>query len=1240
MTVLLFCFIVLLALFSGSAIFAGFGSAICTFMYGTFGYGCFLVVAALVYLGVWLAFEKRIKVKWRPALFMALTVYAVFLLFHSVSTGYGEWVNDGLYPAADYISGCYLIAAEGFPSYTFGGVLSAILVYPVASLTTFIGAYIIFSLLTVAGIYFTINSFLKNYGKKPISYYFKRRAGRPVSAEVQAYSQAAASDNSAVAREGVVSVPAAEEQTAYAMPQNSGADLSSAYGAPAAGQYAPVQPQYDHQYGGAQYAAPAQPVQPQYQGGYGYGQPYAQPAAPSYESSANYASNDDEDKFSPKKLGRKILFDNDEFAAESYRRNGIFDENSYFNHPIRNDGDYIRGFSDGKSKSKGTTIEPTTYTSAYQQSVQQQTNAGQGVVYGDAPAQKLEDDSVTSYTAPTASAAPENTSPLSDDNYYSGSSNSYAPRADEGASYGAGDSFGSDNTDDNFDDIDFGAPETEQDDRPELSENFGEEEPSPEQPAVDTPAEQFPAPRADSRRLDDALFGSSDRLADRVDRRENVRGDDFLRRDDSAGALRRDDAAGTDRRDLSRGTDFTSSRGTDFTVSRGNEAQSASDSNLSRGDFSRRTDDMFTDSTDSTENSAPAGGAEPPRRIAGFSESPSDISRSRGDGASDGNEGAGGISSLFSSSNSRLEGRGVEPDVSRLSSRRSNANLFDDDSAEIEDSQLGAVRREPDRSAPLSSQPQPPVQPVRREANAVQETDAAEEKPKEEQKPPHVWKKYVRPSFDLLDDYPESTATDTAEVEESKRIIVETLESFRIECYISDVVVGPAITRFDVIICDRTNIKASLRYRESIAMALKKENVNAYLNYSKGALSIEVPNSKRSVVGLKGMMQSTAYMNAKTNSLTFALGKNVEGACICPDITKMPHLLVAGTTGSGKSICLSSLLISLLYKYGPEELRFILVDPKQVEFISYDKLPHLMINEIIYDVDKAIKALNWAIKEMERRYTLFKEMTETGENAKGHVKVATKDINEYNSHLEEGLEKLPKIVIVLDEFGDLMLQAKKDIESRIIKLVQKARAAGIHLILATQRPSVDCITGLIKSNLPTRIGFKVGSFDDSRTIFDVGGAEKLLGRGDMYFRSAERPELMRIQGCFVDTPEVQRVTDFIKQHNETYFDQSVSDFINKVEEPEQTSSLAEGAESSEETKVDDTFIRALKYCVMSNAASVSMIQRRFPIGYIKACKIVDWMENMNYITKAEGSKSRKVLLSQEEFFNTYGDVDD
>ena len=492
----------------------------------------------------------------------------------------------------------------------------------------------------------------------------------------------------------------------------------------------------------------------------------------------------------------------------------------------------------------------------------------------------------------------------------------------------------------------------------------------------------------------------------------------------------------------------------------------------------------------------------------------------------------------------------------------------------------------------------------------------------------------MHPTLDLLDDYPEHNNVNTGEIEDNKRTIVDTLARFKIASEVSNVTIGPAITRYDVIIEDKTKIKQSLNYREAVAMALMKENVTAYLNYSKGALSIEVPNNVRTVVGLKSMLTSQKFINSKTNSITFALGKSVEGEVMCPDITKMPHLLVAGTTGSGKSICLSALIVSLLYKYGPEELRFILVDPKQVEFISYDKLPHLMINEIIYEVDKAVKALNWAIKEMERRYGLFKEMTEQGR--------ATKNLDEYNSHLPEGEEKLPKIVIILDEFGDLMLQAKKDIEGRIIKLVQKARACGIHLILATQRPSVDCITGLIKSNLPTRIGFKVNSFDDARTIFDIGGAEKLLGKGDLYFRSAESPDLARIQGCFVDTHEVQKVTDFVKAHNETYFDQTVSDFINKVDEEASSASSGgeDGSSDQSEIKIDETYIKALYYCVSSNQASVSMIQRRFPVGYIKACKIIDWMENMDYVTKSEGSKPRKVLLSKEEFSNMYGDVDD
>ena len=588
---------------------------------------------------------------------------------------------------------------------------------------------------------------------------------------------------------------------------------------------------------------------------------------------------------------------------------------------------------------------------------------------------------------------------------------------------------------------------------------------------------------------------------------------------------------------------------------------------------------------------------------------------------------------LFGPSGMVQDKNTIEPDVTRLGAGRalrSNADLFDYD--DDDDDETVVQNEQPMETASrvrLSEECKPETVTAK---PAVQATKT--EPVVQEEKPKHVWKKYVHPTLDLLDDYPEHNNVNTGEIEDNKRTIVDTLARFKIASEVSNVTIGPAITRYDVIIEDKTKIKQSLNYREAVAMALMKENVTAYLNYSKGALSIEVPNNVRTVVGLKSMLTSQKFINSKTNSITFALGKSVEGEVMCPDITKMPHLLVAGTTGSGKSICLSALIVSLLYKYGPEELRFILVDPKQVEFISYDKLPHLMINEIIYEVDKAVKALNWAIKEMERRYGLFKEMTEQGR--------ATKNLDEYNSHLPEGEEKLPKIVIILDEFGDLMLQAKKDIEGRIIKLVQKARACGIHLILATQRPSVDCITGLIKSNLPTRIGFKVNSFDDARTIFDIGGAEKLLGKGDLYFRSAESPDLARIQGCFVDTHEVQKVTDFVKAHNETYFDQTVSDFINKVDEEASSASSGgeDGSSDQSEIKIDETYIKALYYCVSSNQASVSMIQRRFPVGYIKACKIIDWMENMDYVTKSEGSKPRKVLLSKEEFSNMYGDVDD
>lgn len=1019
MTLLLFCALLTVILLTGGLVFFGFGKAICTFMYGTFGYASYIVVALLGYLGEWLVFEKKVKFNIRCSLCVALTVLMAFLLFHSVTTAKFDMGSYG-----NYLEQCYLNAANGYKGYTFGGVFCGLIVYPIANGTTYIGAYVIFALLTVlcAGLSFWV---IRNY--------ILGKAVAKAGAEAKAEKDESVAQPSDVSNKNIDSL--------YSLNENHEiVSRARASGAPQSAR--------------TEYEAPEQP----------------------HSSKQENKKHDINDKYSPENLGRKILFEPGEFAAESYRRNMIYNENSYFNHPVKNDDDYLKSFSSGSGQS-ATSFQPApsaeiSYTQDYSSGVENSDGDNQtpSYLYGDRPVESFGG----SFEERSSSANEEFNSYTVDESSSSGFDNKFAE-----------------------------PQQTEQWTRPAPAEPVQPVQPAPPAP----PAQSFEVPS-----------------------REEV-------------------------------------------------------------------------------SSAPAEEEKPRERT--------------------------NIFDIFSASNPRLSSqRNVEPDSSVIESstrERSRENIFDDgddgDNLFADSAPLGGQRVEPVRESRV------PQETPRSMPPAVSQPKV-EEAPKEEPpKPKHVWKKYVRPSLELLDDYPENNNVNTAEIEDSKRIICETLAGFRIDSKISNVVVGPAITRYDVIIEDRTNIKNALKYREAIAMALMKENVTAYLNYSKGAISIEVPNSSRCVVGLKGMLASSTFLNAKPNSLSFALGKNVEGQVVCPDITKMPHLLVAGTTGSGKSICLSTLIISLLYKYGPEELRFILVDPKQVEFISYDKLPHLMINEIIYDVDKAIKALNWAIKEMERRYQLFKEMTEQG--------VATKNLTEYNAHLPEGEEKLPKIVVILDEFGDLMLQAKKEIESRIIRLVQKSRACGIHLILATQRPSVDCITGLIKSNLPTRIGFKVNSFDDARCIFDIGGAEKLLGKGDLYFRSAENPELARIQGCFIDTHEVQKVTDFIKQNNETYFDQSVSDFINTVEEEARDDmGGGDGEDGGDASKVDDTFIKALKFCVTSNQASVSMIQRRFPIGYMKACKIIDWMENMNYITQSEGSKPRKVLLSREEFIQRYGDVDD
>ncbi len=492
-----------------------------------------------------------------------------------------------------------------------------------------------------------------------------------------------------------------------------------------------------------------------------------------------------------------------------------------------------------------------------------------------------------------------------------------------------------------------------------------------------------------------------------------------------------------------------------------------------------------------------------------------------------------------------------------------------------------------------------------------------------ESRPKHVYARYNPPSLDLLRDYA-AVAVDPEEVEINKEIIVETLANLKIPCEVVKVTQGPAVTRYDIEIPGNIPLGRVLGCDKELAMRLHaKDGVNMQTNYENGSVSVEVPNKQRATVGLREIIGAPAFTNARPGALMFGLGKDIEGRSICGDITKMKHLLVAGSTGSGKSVCLNALIISLLYKYSPEDLRIILVDPKQVEFNIYEKLPHLMINEIIFEPAKVVTVLNWAIAEMERRYSLFKEKTKSG--------TLVREIDEFNAHLNADEEKLPKIVMIIDELADLMSVAKKDIEDRIQRLTQKSRAAGIHLVLATQRPSVNVITGVIKSNLPTRIAFRVTQEVDSRTILDESGAEKLLGNGDMLYRTDTMTFPFRVQGAFLSSQEVQDVVSYVKEHNEAYYDDRVTEFLNN-----ENGSVG-GGDAGDEDSVEAVYIDALRYVVSIGQASISMIQRKCSVGYPKAGKIIEWMENMGYISAFDGAKARKVLLTQEEFDSKYGD---
>ena len=490
---------------------------------------------------------------------------------------------------------------------------------------------------------------------------------------------------------------------------------------------------------------------------------------------------------------------------------------------------------------------------------------------------------------------------------------------------------------------------------------------------------------------------------------------------------------------------------------------------------------------------------------------------------------------------------------------------------------------------------------------------------------PRVIRPYKRVPLDDFDCRDVEPTSNADEVEETKENILATLEDFKVSgASIASVTFGPTVTRYNVTIPRNISPRKVVALDESLAINLRASDVNVYPNYEDGVVSIEVPNKVRQFVQLGCMLTGDTFVNAKSSSLMFTMGKDVANRKVYGDISKMTHLLVAGSSGSGKSVFLGSLIISLIYKYSPEELRLILIDPKKTEFVLYNNLPHLMINEIITDVNKAVQSLNWAIGEMNRRYGLFEQMSRAG--------TYVVNLDEYNSHLEKN-ERLPKIVIIIDELADLMLAAKKDIEDRIQNLTQKARAAGIHLVVATQRPSTDVITGVIKSNLATRMAFAVATDVDSRVILDQSGAQKLLGKGDFLYTMQGVNTPVRVQSAFISSEDSQRVVSFIKSNNEAYYDENATTFINNARGGNVSGGESFGGGSEE---IEPVYIEALRYVILSESASISMIQRKCSVGYNKAGKIVEWMEDMGYISSFDGAKARKVLITKEEFESKYG----
>ncbi|MBE6569745.1 MAG: DNA translocase FtsK [Ruminococcaceae bacterium] len=509
---------------------------------------------------------------------------------------------------------------------------------------------------------------------------------------------------------------------------------------------------------------------------------------------------------------------------------------------------------------------------------------------------------------------------------------------------------------------------------------------------------------------------------------------------------------------------------------------------------------------------------------------------------------------------------------------------------------------------------------------ARQNIGSAQNQPQAVKLPKEPVPEYNFPPISILTEDTEGQPQNIKEeLQENAVKLVETLRSFNVKTKIENISRGPTITRYELCPEPGTKVRSIVNLVDDIALNLATTGVRIEAPIpGKAAVGVEVPNKKQSTVHLRTLIEDEKFSGAKSR-LTCCLGADVAGDSIYFDIAKMPHLLIAGATGMGKSVCINSLIVSLLYKAKPDEVKLILVDPKKVELSIYNGIPHLLV-PVVSDPKKAAGSLSWAVGEMERRFGLIEA-------------VGVRDVKMFNevTKNDPDYEYLPQIVIIIDELADLMMTAPDDVEESICRLAQKARAAGMHLIIGTQRPSVDVITGLIKANIPSRIAFTVASQIDSRTIIDRSGAENLIGRGDMLFNPVGAAKPMRVQGAYVSEADVEEIVSYIKNMNqkcESYSDE----VLEQIEKEAQrcgsgkkgggvSADLEEGMDGEE----DPMLRQALELAVESGKISTSLIQRRLSLGYGRAAKLIDRMEQMGYVSPPEGQKPRNVLITKQEF---------